>query len=158
MSPLKWQLLTLFTIGEALSVSFISSFYTFRSVLVALLATTAATTSISVYTATQTNPKYDLSQWGSMLSSFGLIFFVYGIIQVLQLIGIIPAGFVPYSDMLYGCVGATLFAGYLAYHTKLIVAGKHSKYQMNDKDYVFGASKFFSKRYDFYPCNTDDTA
>ena len=60
---------------------------------------------------------------------------------MLQYSGILPAGFLPYNDALYGLVGATLFSFYLAYHTRLIVAGKHTKYQMNEKDYVFGASK-----------------
>ena len=60
---------------------------------------------------------------------------------MLQYSGVLPAGFLPYNDALYGLVGATLFSFYLAYHTKLIVAGKHTKYQMNEKDYVFGASK-----------------
>lgn len=69
-APLKWQLLVLFTLGEALSVGFISSFYKFRSVVAALLATAAAATSVSVYTITQKNPKYDLSQWGAGLSSY----------------------------------------------------------------------------------------
>lgn len=66
---------------------------------------------------------------------------LYGLIQLFQMVGIIPAGFLPYNEMLYGMVGACLFSFYLAYHTKLIVAGKHTKYQMNEKDYVFGASK-----------------
>lgn len=68
-SPIKWQLLSLFTIGEAISVGFITSFYQFRSVLSAMFATAASATAVSVYTATQKNPKYDLSQWGAGLSS-----------------------------------------------------------------------------------------
>ena len=79
------------------------------------------------------------------LNSCGLIFVVYGLIQLLQFTGVLPADFLPYNDMLYGLTGACLFSFYLAYHTKLIVGGKHSKYQMNEKDYVFGASKFFFK-------------
>ena len=55
---------------------------------------------------------------------------------------IFPPDFLPYNDMLYGLFGATLFSFYLAYHTKLIVGGKKSKYQMNEQDYVFGASKY----------------
>ena len=41
----------------------------------------------------------------------------------------------------FACLISTLpiicnqFSFYLAYHTKLIVAGKHAKYQMNEKDY-----------------------
>lgn len=75
--------------------------------------------------------------------SCGLIFLVYGVIQLLQITGVLPAGFLPYSDAIYGLVGACLFSFYLAYHTKLIVAGKHTKYQMNEKDYIFGASTFY---------------
>lgn len=142
-SPVKWQLLALFTLGEAVSVGFISSLYKFRSVVSAMLATASAATGISVYTITQKNSKYDLSQWGSTLSSFGLIFMVYGLFAIFQMVGI-SAGLLPYTDMVYGMVGATLFSFYLAYHTKLIVAGKHSKYQMNEKDYVFGAMTLYN--------------
>jgi hypothetical protein len=39
-------------------------------------------------------------------------------------------------------VGAGLFSLYLAHHTKMIVAGKHAKYQINDRDYVLGASTY----------------
>lgn len=140
-NPVKWQLLALFTLGEAISVGFVSSFYQFHSVVSAMMATALATTGISFYTINQKNSKFDLSQWGATLSSFGLIFVVYGLIQILQMVGVLPTGFLPYNDMIYGLVGATLFSCYLAYHTKLIVAGKHSKYQMNEKDYIFGASK-----------------
>lgn len=139
-TPIKWQLLTLFTIGEAVSVGIISSFYTVRSVLSAVLITAVTTLSVSLYTANQRNPKYDLSQWGSTISSFGLLFVIYGFITLLMMTGVLPHNFLPYSDMLYGLLGATLFSFYLAYHTKLIVSGKHAKYQMNEKDYVFGAS------------------
>jgi len=143
-SPLKWQLLTVFTLGEALSVGFISSFYKFRTVVSAMLATTVATVGVSLYTIMQKNPKYDLSQWGAGLSSCGMIFVVYGLIYLLEVFGILPAGFLPYNDMLYSLLGTVLFSFYLAYHTKLIVAGKHTKYQMNEKDYVFGAMSLYN--------------
>jgi FtsH-binding integral membrane protein len=139
-SPVKWQVLALFTAGEALSVGFVSSFYEFRSVVSAMLATAVSATSVSLYTTLQRDAQYDLSQWGAGISSAGMIFLVYGLIQIFQMTGVLPAGFLPYSDAVYGMIGATLFSFYLAYHTKLIVAGKHTKYQMNEKDYVFGAS------------------
>jgi protein lifeguard len=143
VAPMKWQLLALFTIGEAISVGFVSSFYNFRSVAMTMMVTALATTSISVYTVRQRNSKYDLSQWGATLSSFGLIMVIYGIVQILQYVGVLPAGFLPYNEKLYGLVGATLFSGYLAYHTKTITAGKDAKHQMNENDYVFGASYVF---------------
>jgi len=141
VAPLKWQLLALFTIGEALSVGFVTSFYRFQSVVTTMIATAVATVSVSLYTVKQKNPKYDLSQWGSTISTFGLMFCLYGLCTVLMAAGVLPPNFLPYSDMAYGLIGATLFSFYLAYHTKLIVAGKHAKYQMNEKDYVFGAGK-----------------
>jgi FtsH-binding integral membrane protein len=143
-SPLKWKLLCIFTLGEALSVGFISSFYKFRTVISAMLATTVATVGVSLYTVLQKNAKYDLSQWGQGLSSCGVIFVVYGLIYLLELYGILPTGFLPYNEMLYSLLGAALFSAYLAYHTKLIVSGKHTKYQMNEKDYVFGAMSLYN--------------
>ena len=58
------------------------------------------------------------------------------------MIGTIPP-ILPYNDALFSMVGACLFSFYLAYHTKLIVGGKHSKYQFSDKDYVFGAMALY---------------
>jgi len=143
-APLKWWLLGIFTLGEAVSVGFISSFYVYRSVISAMLTTAAATTSVSLYTVFQRNAKYDLTQWGAGLSSCAMIFLVYGIIGLLQTLGIIPATFLPYNDAIYSFIGASLFSFYLAHHTKLITAGKHAKYQMSEKDYVFGAMTLYN--------------
>jgi len=77
-------------------------------------------------------------------NSCGLIFLVYGVLALLQTTGVLPAGFLPYNDMLYGLAGACLFSFYLAYHTRLIIAGKHTKYQMNETDYVFGAMTLYN--------------
>ena len=143
-SPMKWQLLSLFTLGEAVAVGFISSFYSPKSVLSAVLATAAAVAGISLYTARNRDSKYDLSTWGAGLSSAGLIFCVYGLLTLFQTIGWLPVGFLPYNEALYSFFGASLFSGYLAYHTRLIVSGKHTKYQMNEKDYVFGAMSLYN--------------
>ena len=79
-----------------------------------MMATALAATGVSMYTKSNQNSKYDLSEWGSTLSSFGLIF--------------IPAGLLPYKVMGYGMVGANaLFVLSFAYHTiKLIVAMKQA--------------------------------
>jgi FtsH-binding integral membrane protein len=141
-SPVKWQLLALFTLGEAVCVGFISSFYHFRSVVSAMLATALATMGVSIYTVFCIDDKYDLSQWGASLASSGLIFVAYGFIHLLQVTGVLPPDFLPYNEKVHGLVGATLFSFYLAYDTKTIVGGKHTKYQLNEKDYIFGASTF----------------
>jgi len=138
-SPMKWNLLALFTFGEAVAVGFISSFYKSTTVMTALSSTALATITVTGYTLMNKNPKYDLSQWGAGLSSIGTIFIFYGLVQLLSSIGWLPRNFLPYNETLYSMLGASLFTMYLAYHTRLIVAGKHSKYQLNEKDYVFGA-------------------
>ncbi len=142
-SPNKWWWLTIFTLGEAVSIGAISSLYKLRSVITAMGATALATVTVSMYTILQQNSKYDLSQWGAALSSWAMILLVYGMIGLAQTVGWIPAGFLPYSDMLYSCFAVFLFTLYLAYHTKMIVGGKHTKYRMNDKDYVFGAMALY---------------
>lgn len=68
-SPNKWWWLGIFTLGEALSVGFLSSFYKFRSVVTAMGATAAASLAVSLYTIHQKNPNRDLSQIGASLSS-----------------------------------------------------------------------------------------
>ena len=120
-------------------MGWISSFYHPRTVISAMVVTSISTGVITLYTLLQRNPKYDLSQWGAGLSSAGIIFLLYGVVNLLEIFGILPRGFLPFSDVIYSALGATLFSFYLAYHTRLIVSGKSTKYQMNDKDYIFGA-------------------
>jgi len=68
-SPRKWQLLTLFTVGEAVAVGFIASLYSSKNVISAMMATAVGTISVTLYTLMNRNPKRDLSQWGATLSS-----------------------------------------------------------------------------------------
>ena len=142
-SPLKWQLLALFTLGEAITIGFISSLYQLKSVVSAMSATAAATLSITLYSFLNQNPKYDLSQWGQGLASLATLFVIYGLINLLERTGILPQGFLPFTEGIYAFFGAALFSLFLAYDTRLIVGGKHSKYQMNEKDYVWGAMSIY---------------
>jgi len=143
-APRKWQLLTIFTLGEAIAIGFIASMYSSKNVISAMLATAVGTISVTLYTLMNRNPKRDLSQWGATLSSVGTIFFVYALIHFLSLVGILPRNFLPYSETIFCFLGASLFSFYLAYHTRLIVSGKHTKYQLNHKDYVFGAMLLYN--------------
>mmetsp|Transcript_8671 Transcript_8671/g.11483 ORF Transcript_8671/g.11483 Transcript_8671/m.11483 type:complete len:331 (+) Transcript_8671:181-1173(+) len=143
-NPLKWQLLALFTVGEAVSVGFLTSFFKFQSVITAMMTTAGATGAVSLYTILNRNSKYDLSQWGAGLASAGVMFLMYGMLQFLEIVGIIPKGFLPLTDAMYSACGATLFSLYLAHHTRMIVSGKHTKYQMNEDDYVYGAVTLFN--------------
>lgn len=68
-SPNKWWWLTIFTIGEAISIGFLSSLYKFRSVVTAMGVTAAASLAVSIYTISQSNPNRDLTQIGASLAS-----------------------------------------------------------------------------------------
>eukprot|EP00536_Pseudo-nitzschia_multiseries_P013405 jgi/Psemu1/290844/fgenesh1_pg.572_\ len=136
-SPNKWWWLAVFTIGESVSIGAISSLYKLRSVIMAMGATALAAGTVSLYTISQKNSKYDLSQWGATLSSWATILLVYLLIGVAQQSGWLPFGFLPFSDMLYSVFATCLFSVFLAYHTKLIVGGKH------EQDYVFGAMALY---------------
>lgn len=137
-SPLKWQLLSVFTLSEAFLVGLISSFYRWSTVVSALSATVVAVTGVSGYTILNRNSKRDLSQWGSTLASMGLVFIVLGLIRLLA------PNFLPVSEGLWCVMGAGLFTAYLAYHTRLIVSGRHTEFQMNESDYVFGAMALYN--------------
>ena len=143
-SLMRWPLLLAFTVGESVAVGFISSVYSYSAVLKAMIATATATLSVTFYTLLQKNPKYDLSQWGRALSGLGMTFLLYGVIHVLELFGILPPGFLPYTEAIYGALGAGLFSLYLAHHTRLIVSGESAKFQMNEKDYILGAMSLYS--------------
>lgn len=137
-SPNKFLWLSLFTFGEAIAIGFISSFYSVRTVLSALLSTAASTSAVTFYTLFNKNKKYDLTQWGRILSSVTILFLVYGLSTLL-----FPNA-IPRNDLLYSLVGSTLFLGYLSYHTRLITSGKHDKYRMNEKDYVYAAMMLYN--------------
>ena len=142
-SPNKWWWLAIFTAGEAVSIGALSSLYKLRSVVTAMGATALATVTVSVYTIAQKNSKYDLSQWGATLSSWATILLVYLMLGLAQEVGWLPRGFLPFSHVLCSVFSTCLFSLFLAYHTKLIVGGKHAKYRMNEKDYVFGAMALY---------------
>ena len=143
-SSIKWPLLIVFTLGESVAVGFISSIFAYSTVIKAALTTALATGSVTAYTLLQKNPQYDLSQWGRALSGLSVAFLLYGLIHVLEIFGVLPRGFLPYTEALYCLFGAGLFSLYLAHHTRLIVGGKSAKYQMNEKDYVLGAMSLYS--------------
>lgn len=60
------------------------------------------------------------------------------------MIGWLPQNFLPFNDTIYSILGTSLFTMYLAYHSRLVISGKSSKYQLNEKDYVFGAVLLYS--------------
>lgn len=43
---------------------------------------------------------------------------------------------------MYSLSGSILFSVYLAYDTKMLVSGEHSKFELDPQEHVYGACKF----------------
>lgn len=136
-SPLKWNLLAAFTLSESLLVGLIASLFPSRVVWTAAASTALATGAVTAHAVANRNVHRDLSSAGRTLTSWGVLFLVYGALAALA------PSWMPYNEAAYGLAGAVLFAAYLSYHTKRIVSGEYDR-TLSHKDYVYGAVTLYS--------------
>lgn len=127
--PINYALLTGFTLFEGLLVGFVCAQYTGMSVLIAIGATAALVTGLTVFAL---NTSHDFTGYGPYLFAGCWAMLIAGFLFM----------FIPYPNPLHkiyaGCV-LILFAFYLVYDTQLVVGGDHRSYQLTVDDYVFGA-------------------
>lgn len=124
------SLVTLFTLCQSLMVALISVHFTSNSVWLAFLQTALATAGLTLY-AFRTNPKHDMSTFGSMLESGLLTLLGTSLIQL-----IFPRAF-GRMDLLISAGAALIFSGYIVYDTQLMLGGKHRKsHQLDRKDWA----------------------
>jgi FtsH-binding integral membrane protein len=146
-NPQKWIILTLFTLGETLTTSVIAAMYNAEVVMKAITITAGSVTGITLWTALNRNPKYDLSAFGQGLAGITLSFLF---IQLLRGLSIFFPAFAPSfltsssssssrRETFISMFVAGLFSLYLFFHTRLVFTNKHSKYELRPKDYVFAA-------------------
>lgn len=113
--PANLIFLTIFTLLEAYSISVITSFYSSRIVLQALIFTLAIFVFLSLY-ATQS--KYDFTSW---------IPYLFGALWIVVIFGFMAA-FFPASknvELGYGIVIALVFSGYILVDTQLVMRHYH---------------------------------
>lgn len=77
------------------------------------------------------NPKYDLTTAGNLLLTTSTCLLVGSLLRLFFDF--------PVLDNIISGVLAVLSSVYIAYDTKLIVGGKHSKYAFNENEYVLAA-------------------
>ena len=99
---------------------------------------------VTAYVFLNKDPRRDLTSVGSGIFGFGLFFTLYQIVALGARAFNVPFLRLPWNELLGCSIGAGLATFYLAYHTSLIVGGKHRKYRMDADDHVYGAMALFS--------------
>ena len=108
------------------------------------MTTTTAALGATGYAVLNKNPARDLTAVGSGVFGFGLAFVGYQLLALtFRALGV-PFLRLPWNELLGCSIGAGLSTFYIAYHTSLIVGGKHKKYQMDAEDHIYGAMALFS--------------
>ena len=137
----KYPLLGLFTVGESSLVALLTLFFPRRVVAQAAGVTAFAAGSISLYTAKNKNPRYDLTRYGTFLYSLGTCFLILSLMHLLGLtVSWMPR--IPWNEKLMCSLGAGLFSAYLSVHTKMVVGGGSAMF--HEKDYIFAALQLYS--------------
>eukprot|EP01017_Pseudomicrothorax_dubius_P048617 TRINITY_DN888_c0_g1_i1.p1 TRINITY_DN888_c0_g1~~TRINITY_DN888_c0_g1_i1.p1 ORF type:complete len:264 (+),score=26.05 TRINITY_DN888_c0_g1_i1:56-847(+) len=124
--PVNFFILLIFTTCEAYMVSFSTSQYKLRIVLMAFALTAVATISLTLYALTT---KSDFTTCGGILFVIGALLLVFGLVLIFMRSAIL--------DFIYSCLIVILYSFYLIYDTQLIAGGK--KYELSLDDYIIGA-------------------
>jgi len=124
--PLNYLFLGIFTILMAISVGLSCSYTNGKIILEAVILTAAVVISLTLYTFWAVSRGHDFSFLGPFLFGSLNVLLVFGIIQIF-----FPFG--PTGDMIYGCVGALIFCGYIIYDTDNLIE------RFNYDEYIWAA-------------------
>ncbi|KAM7277597.1 hypothetical protein ACFE04_004731 [Oxalis oulophora] len=128
--PWNYIFLALFTISLAFAVGLSCAFTKGTIVLEAAILTSVAVISLTAYTFWAVKRGKDFNFMGPFLFGALLVLLVFGLIQAL-----FPLG--KTSVMIYGCLGAIIFCGYIVYDTDNLI--KRYTYD----DYIWAAVSLY---------------
>ncbi|TRY82807.1 hypothetical protein DNTS_025573 [Danionella cerebrum] len=132
--PWNLILLAVFTLALSFMTGNISSYYSTKSVFLALGITVVVCVAVTIF-CFQT--KVDFTKYTGFFCVLGIVVFVTGIITAI----VLSFKYVPWLHMLYAGVGAIAFTMFLAYHTQLLI-GK-GKVSVSSEEYVFAALSLY---------------
>ncbi|KAM7254221.1 hypothetical protein ACFE04_031903 [Oxalis oulophora] len=124
--PVNFILLGIFTVSLSFGVGLTCAFTEGKLILEAAILTAAVVVSLTLYTFWAVKRGHDFSFLGPFLFGALIVLIVFGFIQVLFPLGKI-------SVMIYGCLGAIIFCGYIVYDTDNLI--KRYTYD----DYIWAA-------------------
>nr|CAB3250887.1 protein lifeguard 1 [Phallusia mammillata] len=130
--PTNIILLMIFTLVFSYMVGTIASFYTTRSVVIALGTTVLVCGSIIAFSM---QTKFDFTKCSGLLLVLLWVLILFGFITIFTY-------YRPwYLDVVYGALGALVFSLFLAFDTQLIMGGK--RYELDPEEYVYGALNLY---------------
>ncbi|XP_051141572.1 protein LIFEGUARD 4-like [Andrographis paniculata] len=124
--PVNYILLSLFTVSLAFVVGLACAFTKGKVILLAAILTAAVVISLTMYTFWAARKGKDFSFLGPFLFGALIVLLLFAFIQILFPLGKI-------SVMIYGCLAAIIFCGYIVYDTDNLIK------RYNYDEYIWAA-------------------
>ncbi|KAG8389305.1 hypothetical protein BUALT_Bualt02G0215600 [Buddleja alternifolia] len=112
--PLNYFLLGIFTLALAFAVGLTCAYTSGKVILEAVILTAAVVVSLTLYTFWAAKRGHDFNFLGPFLFGAIIVLMLFGMIQIFFPLGKI-------SVMIYGCLGAIIFCGYIIYDTDNLI-------------------------------------
>ncbi|KAL7084237.1 hypothetical protein ACP275_14G212800 [Erythranthe tilingii] len=112
--PVNYILLGIFTVALAFSVGLTCSYTSGKVILEAAILTAVVVVSLTLYTFWAAKRGQDFNFLGPFLSGAIMVLLVFALIQIFFPLGKL-------SVMIYGCVSAIVFCGYIVYDTDNLI-------------------------------------
>ncbi|XP_024981798.1 protein LIFEGUARD 2-like [Cynara cardunculus var. scolymus] len=112
--PINYFLLAIFTASLAFAVGLTCAFTKGKVILEAAILTAVVVVSLTLFTFWAARRGYDFNFLGPFLFGALMVLFVFSLIQLF-----FPLG--KTSTMIYGCLGAIIFCGYIVYDTDNLI-------------------------------------
>ncbi|KAE9611469.1 hypothetical protein Lal_00011615 [Lupinus albus] len=112
--PVNYILLAIFTISLAFTVGLSCAYTDEKIVLQAVILTAVVVIALTLYTFWAASRGHDFNFLGPFLFGALFVLIFFGIVQILFPLGSL-------STMIYGCVGAIIFCGYIVYDTDNLI-------------------------------------
>ncbi|KAK2401708.1 Protein LIFEGUARD 4 [Trifolium repens] len=112
--PVNYLLLAVFTLSLSFVIGLSCAFTSEKVILEAVILTAVVVIALTLYTFWAASRGYDFNFLGPFLFGAILVLMVFGLIQVFFPLGKL-------STMIYGCLAAIIFCGYILYDTDNLI-------------------------------------
>lgn len=112
--PVNYLLLTVFTVSLAFVIGLTCAFTSGKVILEAVILTAVVVVGLTLYTFWAARRGQDFNFLGPFLFGAVLVLMVFGMIQLFFPLGKL-------STMIYGCLAAIIFCGYIVYDTDNLI-------------------------------------
>ncbi|GAU35613.1 hypothetical protein TSUD_30300 [Trifolium subterraneum] len=112
--PVNYLLLAVFTLSLSFVIGLSCAFTSEKVILEAVILTAVVVIALTLYTFWAASRGYDFNFLGPFLFGAVLVLMVFGMIQIFFPLGKL-------STMIYGCLAAIIFCGYILYDTDNLI-------------------------------------